>query len=97
MAIAKIEGGKVVQIDRTTSAPVSGWIACDADVVPGMTYAAGVFSLPAPDASVAVLAQIRALEATVTPRRAREAILTDAGRVWLANVESQIATLRASL
>lgn len=39
---------------------------------------------------------IQALEATITPRRIREAILgIDSG--WLANVNSQIATLRASL
>jgi hypothetical protein len=40
--------------------------------------------------------QIRSLEATVTPRRLRDAILgTDNG--WLANVETQIDALRAQL
>ena len=40
--------------------------------------------------------QIAALEATVTPRRLREAILgTDKG--WLADVDAQIAERRASL
>jgi hypothetical protein len=40
--------------------------------------------------------QIAALESTVTPRRQREAILgIDNG--WLADVNAQIATLRAQL
>ena len=43
------------------------------------------------------LSQIAALEATITPRRNREALLTDAGREWLAGVDLQIAVLRASL
>ena len=29
--------------------------------------------------------------------RIREAVLTDAGKAWLANVDSQIAALRAQL
>ncbi|WP_284076241.1 hypothetical protein [Herbaspirillum aquaticum] len=44
----------------------------------------------------AVLAQISALEATVTQRRLRDAILgTDSG--WLKNIEAEIAVLRAKL
>lgn len=43
-----------------------------------------------------ILAEIVALEATITNRRQREAILdTDNG--WLADVDSQIAALRALL
>ena len=43
-----------------------------------------------------VLSQIAKLEATITPRRQREAILgIDNG--WLADVNAQIATLRAKL
>ena len=42
-------------------------------------------------------AQILALEATVTQRRLREAALTEAGRAWLADVDEQIAALRAQL
>lgn len=43
-----------------------------------------------------IKAQILALEATVTQRRVRDAILgTDGG--WLANVEAQIAVLRGQL
>jgi len=40
---------------------------------------------------------IRNLEASVTPRRLREAVLTEEGKIWLANVDSQIATLRQSI
>lgn len=43
------------------------------------------------------LAQIKALEGSVTPRRIREAALSDAGKAWLANVDNQIATLRGQL
>ena len=40
--------------------------------------------------------QIAALEATISERRKREAILgTDGG--WLAGIDAQIATLRAKL
>ena len=43
------------------------------------------------------LAAITALEATVTPRRVREAVTSPAGYAWLANVDAEIAALRASL
>jgi hypothetical protein len=43
------------------------------------------------------LAHISSLEASITQRRIREAALTDAGKAWLAGVDSQIATLRAQL
>ena len=44
-----------------------------------------------------ILAQIADLEASVTDRRLREAMLTDAGRAWLADVDAQIAALRGTL
>jgi hypothetical protein len=45
---------------------------------------------------VSVINQIKALEAQITPRRLREAILgTDKG--WLQNVDSQLAALRHQL
>lgn len=50
---------------------------------------------PAPDPNAAIDAQILALEATVTQRRLREAALTEAGRAWLADLDAQIAALRA--
>jgi uncharacterized protein involved in exopolysaccharide biosynthesis len=40
-------------------------------------------------------AQIRTLEGTVTNRRLREAALTEAGKAWLADLDAQIAALRA--
>jgi hypothetical protein len=48
-------------------------------------------------APVPIHAQITALETTVTPRRIREAVLTEDGALWLAGVDAQIATLRAQL
>jgi len=50
---------------------------------------------PAPAPNAAIDAQIQALEATVTQRRLREAALTEAGKAWLADVDAQIAALRA--
>jgi hypothetical protein len=44
-----------------------------------------------------ILAQIAKLEGTVTPRRVREAITSEAGALWLAGVDTQIAALRAQL
>ena len=44
-----------------------------------------------------VLAQITALEATVTQRRLRESVTTVDGKAWLSNVDTQIAALRAQL
>ena len=43
------------------------------------------------------LATIATLEATVTPRRIREALTTAPGKTWLVAVDSQIAALRGSL
>lgn len=40
---------------------------------------------------------ILALEASITERRKREAILTDTGKAWLAAKEAEIAALRATL
>jgi len=49
---------------------------------------------PAPDPNAGIDAQILALEKEVTDRRLREALLTEAGKAWLAAVGSQIETLR---
>mgnify|MGYP003442178446 CR=1 FL=1 len=43
------------------------------------------------------LSTIAALEASVTPRRSREAVTTDAGKAWLVDVDKQIADLRTKL
>ena len=44
-----------------------------------------------------VLSAITALESTVTPRRIREAVTTDAGKTWMASIDAQIADLRKTL
>lgn len=44
-----------------------------------------------------VLVQIEELEASVTPRRLREAVTSQAGKDWLAGVDSQISVLRGQL
>lgn len=41
--------------------------------------------------------QIMVLEASVTPRRTREALLTVAGKAWLESVDASIADLRKRL
>jgi hypothetical protein len=50
-----------------------------------------------PDPREAILAEIAALEATVTNRRLREAALTEDGKAWLAEVDARIAALRGTL
>lgn len=44
-----------------------------------------------------VLAQIADMEAQQTPRRIREAALTEEGKAWLEGLDAQIAVLRAQL
>lgn len=51
---------------------------------------------PPPSANDVIKAQIAALEASITNRRTREAIL-GADNGWLANVNQQIADLRVQL
>jgi len=41
--------------------------------------------------------QIVELEAQQTPRRLREAVLTEDGELWLTSIEAQITALRAQL
>ena len=41
--------------------------------------------------------QISALEASITPRRIREAVLSTEGETWLKGVNDQITTLRGQL
>jgi hypothetical protein len=44
-----------------------------------------------------ILSTISALEASVSPRRLREAVTTDAGKTWMAAIDTQIANLRKGL
>lgn len=48
-------------------------------------------------ARTSILMDIKELESQQTPRRLREASLTDAGRAWLENLDEQIAAKRAEL
>ena len=41
--------------------------------------------------------RIQELEATITPRRLRDALANDAGKTWVADVEALIATERGKL
>lgn len=43
------------------------------------------------------IAEIQFLEAQVTSRRLREALLTQEGAAWLVNINSQITSLRGNL
>lgn len=44
-----------------------------------------------------ILGEISRIEATVTQRRIREALLTEDGAAWMSDVEKRLAILRAQL
>lgn len=80
-----------IEIDEATA---KNWAAYKANAQRnGVELAPPVTQSP----NVAILAQIYALEATVTQRRLRESVTTVDGKAWLANVDTQIAALRAQL
>ncbi len=59
----------------------------------------GAIELPEPPEQVTPyiptpLDEIRNLEAQITPRRLREAVLTPEGKAWLEGIDAQIAALR---
>lgn len=54
-------------------------------------------SIPEPSAREKILCEICDLEAQQTPRRLREAALSDEGKAWLQNLEHQIASKRMQL
>lgn len=60
-------------------------------------HAAAVAANAPAEARQERLSAITALEMTITPRRLREAVMTDAGRTWLELREAEIAALRAQL
>lgn len=74
----------------------AGYVNGAAFVIDGLGAYPGGWSAtpPAPDSNAAIDAQILALEALQTPRRIREAALTEAGKAWLADLDAQIAALR---
>lgn len=70
--------------------------SCGSGVQVGWAWTPEGFSAPPePDPNAEIDAQITALEATVTQRRLREAVLTSEGAAWLADLEAQIAEFRA--
>lgn len=94
MRYAQITDGKVVNV---VIGEVPGAVLIDAEGVGiGWTYDGTTFIRPAPNLKAILIAQIETLEAQQTPRRIREAALgTDNG--WLADLNNQIAALRAQL
>lgn len=96
-----IENGIVVnQVEADTAyAAKQGWIPAGdsaiGDLWDGVKYSKPPVDEPAIH-NAAIKQQITVLESTITDRRYREAILgTDGG--WLANVDAQIAELRAQI
>ena len=83
-----------------TPLPGQTWIASETanigDTWDGTAFVPKPTPTPAPlSPNAAIDAQIAALEATMTPRRVREAATSDAGKAWLAALDSQISALRA--
>lgn len=56
---------------------------------------ADALSVPAPTPAEIAVQKIETLEASITARRLREAVLSDAGKAWLTDIEMQIQVLRA--
>lgn len=72
-----------------------GWrsVASEADLLDGETFQ---IDQPTPSTTNPTLLEIYKLEALITPRRVRDAILgKDNG--WLADIESEITALRVQL
>lgn len=92
--------GPFSTIDRTKDD--AGWLAGDCIYPDGVIGAAkiGEWVPPPPTAeqiNAPKLSTIASLEASVTPRRIREAVTTDAGKTWMQSIDAQIADLRGKL
>lgn len=90
---AIIVAGRVAVLTEDMPPAGSMYMECGTEVLVGWALSGG--ALVAPDPNAAIDAQIMALEATVTQRRLRDAALTATGKGWLADVDAQIAALRA--
>ena len=101
MMFALILDGQVVDTSdaKFEVAPQLKWVTCNHDVTTGHIYKDGVFTAPPkPTVKDTTLAKIHELEAQVTPRRAREATLGDAGSItFIKDVNDKIAIERAKL
>lgn len=62
-----------------------------------ITDAAAALLQEASAPALTVQQQILAIEATITPRRLREAVLTPEGKTWLETADAQIVALRATI
>lgn len=103
---AEIQGGLVVNGPGAPSSVDFHVLSNSVEMVNGVPTRV-YQTTPVTDAEKAQLAkdahnscvrtQMAALEATITSRRSREALFTEAGRTWLAGVDNQIAILRATL
>jgi malate synthase len=95
--------GQIGPFNSITRTEVNdGWLAGDCIYPDGVVGSAtiGEWIPPAPaseQVNATTLAAIATLEASVTPRRSREAMLTVGGKVWLITVDQQIADLRKGL
>lgn len=94
---ALIYAGKVVQLAEQSFPVHKGlmWQECPAEVTPGWNYANGVFTSPVDTSWTNPDAELQTLEASVTQRRLREAILTQEGKDWLLAHEAKITAARA--
>ena len=96
---ARIVGGIVAEITAVMPKLEAGECAhiedCGEDVQPGYAWSPAGFVPPIVGPNDLIDAQIAGLEAQQTPRRLREAALTEEGKLWLQNLENQIAALRA--
>lgn len=100
MPYARIIEGAVAAVfeERPTLGPreCAQIVECGEETEVGWPWTpGGCVAQPVPGPNATIDAQIAALEATVTQRRLREAALTSDGKTWLANVDTQIAALRA--
>lgn len=92
--------GQVVRIDQEFEMGgvryPSNWLRL---MTPTERTEFGAIELPEPPEQVTPyvptpLDEIRNLEAQITPRRLREAVLTPEGKAWLEGIDAQIAALR---
>ncbi len=98
---AVIENTKVtnVAVADENYAKEQGWVLMPEGVGIGWSYVNGNYineNIPIIDVKDKIKTDIAALEATITPRRTREAILA-IDTTWLADIELQIGQLRQQL
>jgi len=90
MSYIKIENGIVVQKQPY---PEKDFIEAGDSVICGMLYDGNIFSNP-PKPPQTNQDEIDGIEARITYRRIREAILTPGGKAWLQTEENKIESIR---